>query len=331
MLVVVDTDASLQRAVVRVAEAAGIEVVACATARAAWNACGALAPDCLVVAVSPSDHEAFWLLAALRARPDEASTLPLIALAARDPGAHAASMTRVQALEAGADVVLQKPIETSELLAQVKALTKMAARVRLRRDVLCDADGTGAVTGDLDLEPVSEVLRVLEAKRWTGAIHLGDRGFASRVLALDLHDGALLAGRLDDRELAPVEALREALSWSGRRFDLLPGSTSHDDLDTTEAASLAELLRGVLWAPGSRALGARSDQDLPEVSARTPSPAPTLDVALAAPRIQEIDDAATQASATGPRSERISYAPGRNLVESVRPSVRPDPRVESDE
>ena len=322
MLVVVDTDASFQRAVVRVAEGAGLEVVVCATPRAAWNACGALAPDCLVVAVSPSDHEAFWLLAALRARVGEASALPLIALAARDPGAHAASMTRIQALEAGADVVLQRPIETSELIAHVKALTKMATRVRVHRDVLFDADGPDGGAGDLDREPVSEVLRALEARRWSGALQLGDRGFPSRVLALDLRNGALLAGRVDDRELTPVEALREALSWSGRRFELYPGSTPHDEVDTTEAASLAELLRSVLWTPGALALGVRSDKDLPEVSARTPTP--TLD----APSLPTIDDAAT---ASGPRSERGSHAPGRNLVESVRPSTRPDPRVESSE
>jgi DNA-binding response OmpR family regulator len=337
MLVLVDTDASLHRAVVRVAEGAGLEVVVCATARAAWNACGALAPDCLVVAVSPSDHEAFWLLAALRARGDEASTLPLIALAARDPGAHAASMTRIQALDAGADVVLQKPIETSELVAQVKALTKMATRIRMRRDVLFDADGPEAVAGDLDIDPVSEVLRALEAKRWSGALHLGDRGFATRGLSIDLRDGALLAGRLGDRELTPVEALREALSWSGRRFELFPAASSPDDavdaVDTTEAASLAELMRLVLWAPGARALGARSDEDLPEVSARTPSPSPSLEAALAAPKLPVLDDATTPASTStsGPRSERSSYAPGRNLVESVRPSARPDPRAESDE
>jgi DNA-binding response OmpR family regulator len=323
MLVVVDTDASFHRGVARVAEAAGLDVVVCATPRAAWNACGALAPDCLVVAVSPSDHEAFWLLAALRARPDDVSTLPLIALAARDPGAHAASMTRIQALEAGADVVLQRPIETSELIAQVKALTKMATRVRVRRDVLFDADGPDGGAGDLDLEPVSELLRALEARRWSGALHLGDRGFATRGLALDLRCGALLAGRVDDRELTPVEALREALSWSGRRFELYPGSTSHDEVDTTEAASLAELMRGVLWTPGALALGARSNEDLPEVSVRTPSPTPKLD----APSVPTIDDAI---SASGPRSERTSYAPGRGLVESVRPSMRPDPRVESD-
>ncbi|MEP7123958.1 MAG: response regulator [Byssovorax sp.] len=336
ILVVVDTDASLQRTVVRLAEGAGLEVVVCATPRAAWNACGALAPDCLVIGVSPSDHEAFWLLAALRARLDDAATLPLIALAAREPGAHAASTTRIQALEAGADVVLQKPIETSELLAQVKALTKMATRIRARRDVLFDADGPDGGAGDLDLEPVSEVLRALEERRWSGALHLTDRGFASGALAIDVRDGALLAGRLDDRELTPIEALREALSWSGRRFELFPADASTEAIDTTEAASLAELLRMVLWTPGARALGARSDEDLPEVSARTPSPTPTLEAALAAPKVPAIDDAA-QAGASGPRgergprSERISHAPGRSLVESVRQSVRPDPRAESDE
>jgi DNA-binding response OmpR family regulator len=314
MLVVVDTDASLQRAVVRVAGDAGLEVVLCATARAAWNACGALAPDCLVVAVSPSDHEAFWLLAALRARLDEAGALPLIALAARDPGAHSASMTRIQALEAGADVVLQRPIETSELVAQVKALTKMATRVRVRRDVLFDADGLGVVVGDLDLEPVSEVLRALEAGRWSGALHLGDRGFASRVLVIDVASGALLGGRFDDRELTAVEALREALAWSGRRFELFPGPSS-DATEATSAPSLAELLQTVLSTPGAAPLGGRVDEDLPEVSART-SPLPKLD--------------APAPSTINVTSDPRSYAPGRDLVESVRQSARRDPRAESD-
>ena len=329
MLVIVDTDASFQRSVVRVAAAAGLSVVLCATARAAFNACGALAPDCLVVAVSPLDHEGFWLLAALRARSGVASAMPLVALAARDPGAHSASTTRIQALEAGADVVLQRPIETSELIAQVKALTKMAARVRGQRDLLFDADGLGVVAGDLDLEPVSEVLRALEAQRWTGALRLGDRGFASRVLAIDIRHGALLAGRLDDRALTPVESLREALAWSGRRFELFaepasPGSPGSPEGDSAGATSLAELLHDLLTMPGSAPLGA-SNEDLPAVSAR----APTLMVDAAPvppPLPREGDVSAAQPIA----AEARSHAPGRDLIESVQQSTRPDPRAESD-
>lgn len=322
MLVVVDTDASLQRAVARVASAAGLDVVLCVTARAAFNACAALSPDCLVAAVSPSDHEGFWLLAALRARPDEAGAMPLIALAARDPGAHAASLTRIQALEAGADVVLQKPIETSELVAQVKALTKMAARVGVRRGVVSGADVSGALTGDLDLEPVSDVLRVLEAKRWSGALHLGDRGFASRVLVIELGAGALLGGRLGDRSLAPVDTLREALAWSGRRFELVPGPMP---AGSRGSASLAELLRRVLWAPGAPPLGARTEDDLPEVSTRRRSPPPTLDADSAETHGAHHAVTATARSIPAPSPSRPS---GGGVVESVQPSIRPDPRAE---
>lgn len=325
MLVVVDTDASLQSAVSRIAAAAGLEVVLCATARAAFNACGALSPDCLVVAVSASDHEGFWLLAALRARPDEASAIPLIALAARDPGAHAASLTRIQALEAGADVVLQKPIETAELVAQVKALTKLAARVSVRRGVLSGSDVPGAMTGDLDLEPVSDVLRMLEAKRWSGVLHLGDRGFASRVLAIELGDGALLGGRLGDRSLAPVDTLREALGWSGRRFELVAGPTPSG---SRGAASLAELLRSMLSARGAAPLGARNEDDLPEISTRRRSPSPTLDAASAgAPGPPPVAVTATSMPIPTASPSRPS---GRGLVESVQPSARPDPRAERD-
>ena len=323
MLVVVDTDASLQRAVARVAASSGLEVVGCVTARAAFNACGALSPDCLVAAVSPSDHESFWLLAALRARPDEACAMPLIALAAREPGAHAASVTRIQALEAGADVVLQKPIETSELVAQVKALTKMAARVGVRRGVLSGADVSGALTGDLDLDPVSDVLRKLEAKRWSGSLHLGDRGFASRVLTIDLAEGALLGGRLGARWLAPVDTLREALAWSGRRFELVPGPTPSG---FRGSASLAELLRSLLATPGALPLGGRADDDLPEVSARRRSPSPRLDAAY--PGATGSHHAAVTATSMPISAASPARSSGRGLVESVQPGARPDPRAE---
>jgi DNA-binding response OmpR family regulator len=325
MLVVVDTDPSLQRAVVRVAAAAGLEVVACATARAAFNACGALAPDCLVVAVSPSDHEGFWLLAALRARPDEACSMPLIALAAREPGAHAASLTRIQALEAGADVVLQRPIETSELVAQVKALTKMAARVVVRRGVLSGADVSGALTGDLDLDPVSDVLRKLEARRWSGSLHLGDRGFASRVLSVDLAEGALLGGRLGARWLAPVDALREALGWTGRRFELVAAPPPSG---FRGAPSLGELLHSVLFAPNALPLGARADDDLPEVSPRRRSPSPRVESAF--PGANSAHPAAVTAASMSMSIPAASPSrpSGRGVVESVQPGARPDPRAE---
>jgi CheY-like chemotaxis protein len=253
--------------------------------------------------------------------------MPLIALAARDPGAHSASMTRIQALEAGADVVLQKPIETSELVAQVKALTKMAARVRGRRDGLFDADGLGVVAGDLDLEPVSEVLRALEAQRWTGALHLGDRGFASRVLAIDLRGGVIVGGRFDDRALTPVEALREALAWAGRRFELFADPAVYEG-ENDSTASLADLLRDVLTTPGAPPLGA-SNEDLPAVSARTPTlaPAPMSEAPPGPPPLpQAIDGAAPGPVAADPRG----HAPGRDLIESVQQSLKPDPRAEAD-
>jgi hypothetical protein len=205
------------------------------------------------------------------------------------------------------------------LIAQVKALTKTVARVRAQREVLFDPDGLGVVAGDLDLEPVSEVLRALEAKRWSGALHLTDRGFASRLLVLDLRSGALIEGHVDDRPLTAMEALREALAWSGRRFELFPRASS---ADVEGHASLAELLQSVLSQPGAGPLGASVDHDLPEVSARPASVRSRLDAGLAPPP-PAIGAAAT---ATDPQRR----APGHGLVESVSQSARPDPRAESD-
>ena len=45
MLVVVDPDAALQHDVARLGEAEGLAVIVCATARAAYNACRALANE----------------------------------------------------------------------------------------------------------------------------------------------------------------------------------------------------------------------------------------------------------------------------------------------
>ncbi len=322
MLVVVDTDASLQRAVARVAASAGLEVVCCVTARAAFNACGALSPDCLVVAVSPSDHE--FLAPGRPARPPgrglrHAFGGPRRPRARRScgfadtyPGSR--SRRRRRPSEAHRDFRTGSPGQSVD--------ENGSARGRTTRSVVrggclrCPYGRSRSRPGErCPAQARSEALERIASPRrsWLRFTRADDRP----------RRGALLGGRLGPRWLAPVDTLREALAWSGRRFELVPGPTPSG---FRGSASLAELLRSLLAAPGAPPLGGRADDDLPEVSARRRSPSPHLDAAY--PGATGSHHAAVTATSMPISGASPVRSSGRGLVESVQPGAKPDPRAE---
>jgi DNA-binding response OmpR family regulator len=322
-LVVVDRDAWVHRALADSAD--GFELVECRSVRAGFNACCTLEPDCLLTALHPNDPDGIWLIEALRAQPGEISALPVVAMASRcrDPaspgggdggsdkegtGGPAVSL-RVQGLRAGADVVLQKPLEAVEVLAQVEALIAMTTRVRIRRRPLPGPDGVEIFAGDLDDTPVASVLATLELGRRSGELVLTIRGAVRRRLVLTLASGVLLRGQLDATSLTPLEAMRLALGWEGSRFEFVPGPEMAPPYGPTVEELLLEALHS--YTPTTwRDLF--DGVDLPEVSSKVAPPPPSP-----APR-------------PPPAATSTSLAPGHRLVESVVPGARSDPRAEVD-
>jgi hypothetical protein len=157
--------------------------------------------------------------------------------------------------------------------------------------------------------PAGSILSTLELGHRSGEVVLTSRGIARRRLSLTIAAGALIGGKLDATSLTPLEAMRLALGWEGGRFEFVPGPHR----PPPPGATVGELL---LEALHSRAPTTWRDLldgvDLPAVSPRLPLP-PAL-----------------PASKPPPAGNAGTPAPGRQLVESVSPSMRPDPRVESD-
>jgi CheY-like chemotaxis protein len=319
MLVVVDRDAWVHRALAATAD--DFELVECREVRAGFNACCALEPDCLLIAFQPNDPDGLWLLQAIRAQVGEISALPVVAMVSRrlnpasaggdgaEDGAGAADSLRVQALRAGADVVLQKPLEAVEVLAQVQAMIAMTARVRVRRRALPGPDGLEIFAGDLADTPVASVLCSLELAHRSGELELTIRGAIRRRLVLVIASGSLIGGRLDATLLTPLEAMRLALGWEGSRFEFVAGPPEVPP----QSSTVGELLIEALHSPAPTTWRDLFDGvDLPEVSPRLAPPPP--------PPAPRPPSAVTS----------TSLAPGRRLLESVVPGARSDPRAEVD-
>lgn len=307
MLVVVERDAWVHHALAD--DAAGFELVECSTARAGLNACCALEPDCLLTALRLNDFDGFWLIEAIRAQPGEVGAIPVVAMAPRNLPKRQGNddPVRVQALRAGADVVLQKPLEVIEVMAQVQALIALTTRMGARRRRLPGLDEDELLAGDLEQTPAAGVLTLLELEQRSGELHLTIRADPRRRLILTLASGALIGGWIDNSPLMPLEAMRMALRWEGRRFEFVPGPAQTPSQGATVGELLLEALRP---QPPAAWRDLFDGTDLPEVSARKPAtrvlPGPRQSGPLRAP------------------------APGYRLVESVAPSARVDPRVESE-
>lgn len=309
MLVVVDGDAWLHLDVVESVASAPIDLIACGTARAGLNACCAFEPDCVVTAGALPDHDAAWLIAAIRGQLTEVSATPIVAVTAQDEG----DVERARLLRAGADVALRKPLSAAEIVAQAEALIAMTARVRTRRSALPSRDGPAVLAADLERVPIASVLAALEIERRSGEIWLTKRGLAGSRLLLTVASGALSGGWLDAKPLAPLEAMREALAWDGRRCEFSPGPDHERPSGTPSIGAL--LLEALRPIEPSTWRDLPAEGLLPTATSKLPPPPPV-------PRSRP--PRATMPSAA------LSTAPGRRLVESVRPSARPDPRAEAE-
>jgi DNA-binding response OmpR family regulator len=297
VVVVADTDAWVPSAL-----AAGLpesfEVVPCTTARGALNACCALEPDVLVAASQLADLDGLWLAAAIRAQSTAVSLLPILLL---EPSEDEESA--VNALRSGVDVVVPRPFNVVELVAQIRALIAMAARLRARAPSASrpsflpagPASTPRAIAGDLSRMPVATVLGALELDRLSGELRLRGSRAGARELVLRLARGILVGGRLGIALLSPVDALAEALHWEGRRFHFTP---ENDAEPPAGAEPIARLLIQALA------------RDLQHLSSRASARSGTR--------------ARVEAGAQAPPLA----APGRRLVESLAPSIRPDPRAE---
>jgi DNA-binding response OmpR family regulator len=141
LVLLVDDDAAIRRAVGAGLELEGFRVVRASGGRAALAAAETVAPAVILLDLAMPDLDGLEVLRRLRAAGDD---VPVCVLSARDE-----VDDRVRGLQAGADDYVVKPFALEEVTARLQALLR-------RRPTTPDA----AVTvGDLALDPRARIAR----------------------------------------------------------------------------------------------------------------------------------------------------------------------------
>jgi DNA-binding response OmpR family regulator len=141
VVLLVDDDPAIRRAVTAGLELEGFTVVAASGGRAALEAAARMAPAVILLDLSMPDLDGIEVLRRLRAGGDQ---VPVCVLSARDE-----VDDRVAGLQAGADDYVVKPFALEEVVARLHALLR-------RRPAGADE---ALVVGDLRLDPRSRVAR----------------------------------------------------------------------------------------------------------------------------------------------------------------------------
>jgi DNA-binding response OmpR family regulator len=141
VVLLVDDDPAIRRAVSAGLELEGFTVVAASGGRAALEAAARIAPAVVLLDLSMPDLDGLEVLERLRASGDQ---VPVCVLSARDE-----VDDRVAGLQAGADDYVVKPFALEEVVARLHALLR-------RRPPGADEV---LVVGDLRLDPRSRVAR----------------------------------------------------------------------------------------------------------------------------------------------------------------------------
>jgi DNA-binding response OmpR family regulator len=169
VVLLVDDDAGIRRAVAAGLELEGFAVVGASGGRAALEAIDRVRPAIVLLDLAMPDLDGLEVLRRLRGAGDQ---VPVCILSARDD-----VEDRVRGLEAGADDYVVKPFALEEVVARVHAL--------LRRQVAPVRDDVLAV-GDMRLDP-----RARAARRGDRELELTRREFDLLALLLR-HAGEVL-------------------------------------------------------------------------------------------------------------------------------------------
>jgi len=141
VVLLVDDDAAIRRAVGAGLELEGFRVVRASGGRAALVAAESVAPAVILLDLSMPDLDGLEVLRTLRAGGDD---VPVCILSARDE-----VDDRVRGLQAGADDYVVKPFALEEVSARLQALLR-------RRPTTSDA---ALAVGDVELDPLHLFLR----------------------------------------------------------------------------------------------------------------------------------------------------------------------------
>ena len=211
-ILVIDGDEWLGRVLARALQEKGFATDFCDDARSGYEKALAIVPDGIVCSVVLPDIDGFWVARRIRTEGGIVAKTPLLLI-----GDIADKESRIQGLQVGADVLLERPVSNDEIVAQVEALVAMARRFRTDA-----ADGeavpsiAAAFRGDLSNFPLASVLMMLEMERRTGTLEVISSSGKRALLALTT--GLFANTEVAGEPTTPLEALREVLAWRSGRF-----------------------------------------------------------------------------------------------------------------
>lgn len=218
---------------------AGFGVHVASEAREGYRMAQSLEPDCIVCDDELPDIDGFWLIDRVRRDPGAVSTVPILLLTE--------NVDEVRGADVGADLLLRKPLDNEEVVAQVAALLELARRLKGRRqerprDSLPPSlGGNAAVRGDISQMSVATMLTVLEMERRTGVLQVeGARGNEQpQAHRLELRAGGVVGAQLAGKDLPAIDLLRKLLKLERGKFWF---ATTEDEQPGRPAESLGMLL-----------------------------------------------------------------------------------------
>lgn len=233
-VVIIESDEWLSALLAKYLGDGGYSVDVESEARAGFDRVRATTPACILCALNLPDIDGFWVARRVRAEPAPVGATPFVFLTEADD-----VEGRLQGLNVGADLFLNKPFRAEEVVAQVGAVIEMAQRLKreARSSTPPSAAGPSVFEGDLGQMSVSTVLTVLELERRTGQLRVRNGSGATAVL--ELAEGALSAATLDGHERVLTELLRNVLSWREGKFQF---RSTTDAPPPARRHSLSELL-----------------------------------------------------------------------------------------
>lgn len=194
---------------------AEFEVDVAVTAREGFDKIRAQAPDCILCAVNLPDIDGFWLARRVRTEPSAVATTPFLFLTEADD-----RESRLHGFHVGADVYLEKPLRSEEVVAQVSALIDMANRLRKQREGFSsespDSNRGSAFQGDIAQVSLSTILSMLELERRTGRLKVKSAEGRRGLIVLD--EGTCAGVTVDGKPGEAKTLLRELLRWKRGSF-----------------------------------------------------------------------------------------------------------------
>jgi two-component system OmpR family response regulator len=217
---------------------AGFRVHQAGEAREGYRLARTVTPDCIVVNDELPDIDGFWVIDRVRRDPGPVSTVPVLLLAK--------NVDDVRGAEVGADLLLKKPLDNEEVVAQVGALLELAKRLRGKRTqrdsfVPQESGRTAALRGDLAQMSVTTILTVLEMERRTGTLSVegASKGQQLQSAELGLSQGAVVHAQLRGKNVPAIDVLRHMLRLERGKFWFAP---TDDKPSSGPAESLGMLM-----------------------------------------------------------------------------------------